>query len=435
MKLLRGEKVKFYLIEGEVKLVDGAKYPFDKSKIPVQCKIINEKTEINRGFTSGNRSIVFKLGNEWFKAKAIGIPSGISQPIYLDKCLMTYYLYRAFIGSGRLIWGFMTIDEAEQELSWMMRARELKLPATKPIGIGIYHNVKIIKFPNRHRLFVFLRKMSSKDLIKIFKESGEKSDAACFFCEEPSDIRVDEILYGLLFPKIEYIIELNDCKDYLRWLGSSCAYNLRLHHDNNIIHGTTFVEGGVMTNSHFANHIISYDKTWMTDYHMTTEARGRHGKRLKIEEYYCLWHVMNPLPAAEAMARARRRRISLLELPQVQFETQPYYRFYFWEDLMKIYAGMYSPANVYEELTEALIEGIEYGYNRRKVLEIEKKLKREMLVKLIVLKHALWELYGLPLGMQRGIGVVREVMRLKKLGEDEVKKKVSEVQDKFEELL
>lgn len=434
MKLLRGEKVEFYLIEGKVKLVDGAKYPFDKSKIPVQCKIINEKTEINRGFTSGNRSIVFKLRNEWFKAKAIGIPSGISRPIYTNNQIYTYFLNQAYIGFGQLIWGFLTIEEAENEYHWMNEAYKLNLPATKPIGYGIYENIKTITFRNRFELFSFLKSKNINDILDAFQNNMESRKAACFFAIEPSDIRVDEILYALLFPKIEEIIDVKECKEYLRWLGSSCAYNLKQHHNYNIIHGTILREPGLMTNSHLANHIVDFERTWMTDYHMTYQPDIRVADRIKMEEYYCLWHVMNPLPAAIQMIRARRRR-TLFNLPESHMEMEPYPGFQTWEKTMQLYAGVYRPESIYEEFTEALIDGIEYGYNREKIFQVERELKREMLIKLAIIKHELWKLYGLPEGMQRGVEAVRSLMKIKEISNEEISKRIESIKKKFEELL
>ena len=429
MLRLRGGKVAYHLVDGETILIDAGLYPFDKSKIPIQCKLPEEKLEEKFGYTSGNRSVVFRFDDGWFKAKAIGIPSGVSQPIYRRRIVHTYYLYNAFIGSGRVVWGFMTIGEAEREIYWMNKAWELDLPATRPIGIGVYPKVKILEFPNRYALFNFLRAKSRDEVLNLFECDGKNAGAACLFSLEPGDVRADEILYGLLFPRIDELMDLEECKAYLRWLGSSCAYNLRLHHHSGILHGTIRREDGLMTNSHLANHIVGFEKTWVTDYHMASEIRSRAEEKLKLEEYYCLWHVMNPLPAASLLVRARRRRISLLDLPQIQFEVAPYKSFYVWENIMKIHAGLYSPASIYEELTASLIDGMEYGYNRGKVLEVERKLKRKMLINLSILKEELWNLYGLPKGMQRGVEVLRNLMRVKKLDEDYLNRKILELKE------
>jgi len=375
--------------------------------------------------------VIFKVGDRWFKAKGIGIPSGISKPLVRRNVIFTYYLHSAYISSGKLIWGFMTVEEAERELYWMRKARELDLPATEPIGIGIYPKIKVLEFPNRYSLFNFLRSKSRDEVLNIFESYGRYSSAACLFCVESSDIRVDEILYGLLFPRIQDLLDLDECKAYLRWLGSSCGYNLRLHHRSGILHGTIYRDGGLMTNSHLANHIVDFEKTWMTDYHMASEIESRSDKRLKLEEFYCLWYVMNPLPAASLMVKARRRRPSLIELPQIQFESLPQRGFYIWDDIMKMHAGIYTPTSIYEELTEALIDGIEYGYNRGKIFSVERKLKRMMLVNLSILKEELWNIYGLPKGMQRGVEVVRNLMRVKKFDDDFLDQKIVELKERL----
>ncbi|GEM_PF-951408 len=410
MELLRGSKVKYYLIDGETILINGGKYPFDKSKIPIQCRPLNNLHGYRDGYTSGSRSIVIPFKEEWFKAKAIGIPTGSSQPIYYEGEILTYYLYNARIGSGRLIWGFMTTEEAKHELEWIVKIRELNLPTIEPIGIGVYDKVRVLRLSNRIELFKFLAGKSIGRLISLFKEKSEAAKAACIFCNEPSDIRADEILYGLLIPNIKELIDIEDCKDYLKWLGSSCGYNLRLHHDNNIIHGTIKVEGGFMTNSHLANHIVTYDRTLIADYHMAREVRKRKDKKLKIEEYYCLMYVMNPLPSARAIVHSMRRRASLIDLPEIQSGITPIEAIVLWDEVLRMHAGEYTPRNVHEELTKALIEGIEYGYNRRRILEIESKLKRRMLIKLVILKSILWKILNLPKGMQRGVEYVRQVI-------------------------
>lgn len=435
IEILRGKKVEFHLIKGKLFLVNDSPYPFDRNKVPIQCQFIREKEGCRHAYTSGNRSIIIKLSESIiFKAKGIGIPTGSSKPIYINNQVYTYFLNQAYIGSGQLIWGFLTIEEAKNEFHWMQRAQELKLPATKPIGYGIYEKIKTITFSNRFELFEFLKSKNTSEILGMFRAKGESRSAACFFAQEPSDIRVDEILYALLFPKIEKIIDVKECKDYLRWLGSSCAYNLKQHHNHGILHGTIFRSSGLMTNSHLANHIVDFEKTWMTDYHMTYRIRDRKDEKIIMEEYYCLWHVMNPLPAVLQMIRARRRR-TLFSLPEIQAETEPYPAFQTWKETMQLYAGVYRPENVYEEFTEALIDGIEYGYNREKIFEVERRLKREMLVKLAIVKRELWKLYDLPEGMQRGVEIVKSLMKLRKIDEDEIKISINSIKKNFERLL
>lgn len=435
IEILRGNKVEFNLVKGKLILDDKLLYPFNEDEIPIQCQFIDKEENCKYAYTSGNRSIIISLkDNVVFKAKGIGIPTGNSRPIYTKNQIYTYFLNQAYIGSGQLIWGFLTIEEAENEYNWMKKAYKLNLPATKPIGYGIYENIKTITFKDRFELFSFLKSKSVPEILDAFKSNVQSRKAACFFAIEPSDIRVDEILYALLFPKIEEIIDVKECKDYLRWLGSSCAYNLKLHHNYNIIHGTILRGLGLMTNSHLANHIVDFEKTWMTDYHMTYRPNSKEADRIKMEEYYCLWHVMNPLPAAIQMIKARRRK-TLFNLPEIHMEMEPYPAFQTWEETMQLYAGIYRPENIYEEFTEALIDGIEYGYNREKVLQVERKLKREMLIKLAIIKHELWKLYGLPEGMQRGVEVIRSLMKIKEINNEEINRRIKNIKKKFEELL
>ena len=433
MKLLRGRKIKFQLIDGELKLLERKLYPYSTDKLPILCESELE-LEGDEGYTSGNRSIVKVLNGGWFKAKAIGIPTGSSKPIYRNGIIYTYYLNRAFIGSGKLIWGFLTLDEAEREFEIMVKVRDKELPSPKPIGIGLYGRVKVLDFPNRFEMFTYLQGRARKALIKEFERKGREISAASLFCLQNGDVRVDEILYGLLFPKINEILDVREIKAYLKWLGSSCAYNLRRYHDEDMLHGTVIVGNGIMTNSHLGNHIVNFEETSITDFHMAREIESRMDENLKIEEYYALWYIMNPLPGGEKFVYARRRRISLIQFPDLSLTNIPIDRLTAWDATLRMHAGEYIPTSLLEEFTDALITGFEYGYNRRKILEIEGRLKREMLVKLAVLKNGLWRLYKLPEGMQRGMEILKVIMDKRKIEDEKVKMVVDEVKRKFEEI-
>ena len=223
---LRG-RTEYFKVEGETLLLNPQKYPFSRGNLPVLCDMEGEKP--SSAYISGNRSIILPEEDLWFKAKAIGIPFGISRPFYREGKLFSYFLSEANIGSGRLIWGFLTIKEAENELRWMRKAREMELPSTEPIGIGIYRNVFVIELKNRKELFSYLNRTSREILKRRFFNESRRVEAACFFCLEPTDVRVDEVLYAFSFPRVDELLGKEDCKDYLRWLGSSCGYNLRLH--------------------------------------------------------------------------------------------------------------------------------------------------------------------------------------------------------------
>lgn len=105
--LLRGRKVVSYLVEGSTRLVDSSLYPFKANEIPIQCILRESEIPSFNAYTSGNRSLVQpSMESRWFKAKAIGIPSGSSRPIHdYDGRIYTYYLFDTNLGSGKVIWG------------------------------------------------------------------------------------------------------------------------------------------------------------------------------------------------------------------------------------------------------------------------------------------------------------------------------------------
>ncbi len=405
---LRGPKTEYFEIDGETKLLDPSKYPFDKNSLPVLCNTIDARTKHSLAYISGNRSIVFPLDGNWFKAKAIGIPFGKSRPILREGKLFSFFLTNASIGSGKLIWGFSRVEEAENEIKWMKKAKELDLKTTKPVGIGIYRNVFAIDVKDRIDLFSFLNRTSFEILMKKFLRGSRRVRAACIFCIEPSDIRVDEVLYAFSFPRIEKILGRKNCIDYLKWLGSSCGYNLRLHHDNGIMHGTIQLGPGFMTNSHVANHLVGEDSTWMTDYHMAGSVKDDNIKRMEV---FCLCHVMNPLPHAEIIARSGFAREEFPKFELYELLLSPSY------EAMVSLGGM-GLGMPKAELTEAFIDGVERGYYRRRIYEVERVLKREMLKKSILIKEKIWEILKLPKRMQRGVEYFHRALHARKITEE-----------------
>ena len=393
IRRLRGPRTEYFLIKGKTELLDPSKYPFEKGMLPVFCKYIDAKMQPLKAYISGNRSIVFPSDSAWFKAKSIGIPSGRSSPTYKDGKLYTFFLTNASIGSGSLIWGFSEVKEALNEVKWMKKAKELDLRVTEPVGMGIYENIFVIDLKDRSDLFSYLKRTSLEDLMNRFHKEARKTEGACVFCWEPTDIRVDEILYAFSIPGIENILGRDDCRDYLKWLGSSCGYNLRLHHDNCIMHGTVQVGPGFMTNSHVANHLVGEETTWITDYHMAGEVKNEDIKRMEV---FCLCHVMNPLPHAEVIARSRFARDEFPRFELYELLLSPSYEAI--TSLGEI--GLRTPK---AGLTEAFIDGIELGYYKRRIFEVESKLKRKMLRKSILIKEKIWEILKIPKRMQRGV--------------------------------
>ncbi len=399
---LRGSKVSFFLIDAETRLLSASDYPFPPGKVPVQCHVTGNELQKFEAYTSGNRSIVLPHKEDWFKAKAIGIPSGVSQPILKAGRLHAYFLVEDRIGSGTLIWGFSQIDEAENEFEWMQKIHEI-VPSPKPVGIGFFRNLSVKEFKDRADLFRYLEDADKQRLLEEFARSSRVTEAASVYSLQPTDVRVDEILYGFLSPELRNVISVRDCKDYLKWLGSSCGQNLRLLHDNDILHGTILRYGGVMTNSHVANHLVNEDATWITDFHMAQPIIDRRFKEMELE---CLTYVMNPLESAERIGQARFKPQTSPIVYALSGTPLSNYFLSYLED---------RPRSIGEDLTAAFIDGVEYGYFRRKITHVERTLRRELLEKTVELKHKLWKILGLPEGMQRGVTAVRELMTRKGL--------------------
>ena len=420
LSLLRGRKVVFHLVEGSTSLVDPSLYPFKTNEVPIQCILTEGQIPSIEAYTSGDRSIVQpSAGDLWFKAKAIGIPTGISRPIYADGRIYTYYLSDTYIGTGKLIWGLSTVDEAENEISKIVEASELGLPAPKPIGIGLYENIRVIDFRDRVELFRMLEKIPREVLIKRFKDSSRSIKAACMFMAQPTDVRVDEILYGFLHPCIDQVLEPRDCKDFLKWLGSSCGLNLRRHHDAGLLHGTIPKRGGFMTNSHISNHLVDERGTYTTDYHMVYRSKDKDLKRLEV---FFLASVMNPLPRAnEAATKAFGQYRPLVYGLSVEDVSSQLVRYH--EDLF------FRPENLQEEFTDAFLSGVEDGYNRRRIIYVETKLRREALLKAAASKKELFRLLGLPEGMQRGERYVSMQLARRSFTDVELKASLERIED------
>ncbi len=398
VKKLRGPKVPFILVDAETRLLDPGNYPFPSGKAPVQCILTHPESERFEAYTSGNRSIILPQGECWLKAKAVGIPSGVSQPILKKGRIYSYFLSNDRIGSGTFIWGFSQIEEAENELRWMQRIYDFA-PSPKPVGIGILRNLSVKEFKDRPELFEYLKGADMNRLLEEFARCSRSMDAASVYSLQPTDIRVDEILYGFISPELGNELDDGNCKDYLKWLGSSCGKNLRLLHDNGILHGSVLRYGGVMTNSHVGNHMVNEDSTWITDFHMCQLVSDKRFKQIELE---CLTYVMNPLESAERIGkgrfepRASPMAYALSEPPILSHISQ--------------YVEDFRPRSMGEDLSVAFIDGIEYGYFRRKVTHIEASLRTEVLEKVAELKSRLWRMLNLPEGMQRGDAIVRELM-------------------------
>jgi hypothetical protein len=278
--------------------------------------------------------------------------------------LYSYFLTEDRIGSGTLIWGFSQIDEAENEFEWMQKIHEI-VPSPKPVGIGFFRNVSVKEFKNRVDLFGYLEDADRESLLQEFARNSRMREAASVYSLQPTDVRVDEILYGFISPELRNVVSVRDCKDYLKWLGSSCGQNLRLLHGNSILRRTIPRYGGVMTNSHVGNHLVSEDATWITDLHMAQPIADKRFKEIELE---CLTYVMNPLKSAERIGQARLKpRTSLMLYP---LSGTPFPNYFIWQSQLE----NHRPTCMGEDLTAAFIDGVEYGYFRRKVTHVERRL-------------------------------------------------------------
>lgn len=418
--LLRGRKVPFRLVGGTTKLIDPSLYPFIADEVPILCDMREGQAQGQEAYTSGLRSIVLPgAGGSWFKAKAIGIPSGLSRPFYHDGWICTYHLSEAYIGTGRLIWGFSTVEEAENEISWMAEARELGLPTVKFVGMGFYNRVRVIDVKNRVELFETLNSTPKDALLERFRDSGRAMDAACVFTSQPTDVRVDEILYGFLHPLIHEVMDKRDCKGFLRWMGSSCGCNLRMHHDAGLLHGTVPRGGGFMTNSHTANHLVDESGTYTTDYHMAYRSEDKDLKRV---EAFFLASVMNPLPRAEEAAGKAfgQQRPMIFEMP---VDATTPFPFGYFED------QMFTPRGPQEEFTEAFLDGTVYGYNRRKTRSVEASRVKKSLLKAAACKKELFRLLGLPEDLERGVEQVAIRLVGRSFSEVELKASLERIEE------
>jgi len=410
LSLLRG-KAPLHLVPGATRLLEPLLYPFKADEVPLMCNFGQADKPGVEAYTSGFRSAILPARGWWLKAKAIGIPTGGSRPFLVEDKICTYWLGDVNIGSGRLIWGFSTLEEAENELRRTAEAREAGCPAPKPVGIGLYGGVTVIDLRDRVELFQMLASTPRESLLERFRLSGRTVEAACVFMAQPTDVRVDEVLYGFLHPAVEKLLHNRDCRDFLRWLGSSCGSNLRAHHDAGLLHGTVQKGEGYMTNSHTANHLVDEEGTYTTDYHMAYSSGDR---ALRETEVYFLASQMNPLPgAAEAAGKELEPSKPLIyEMPFDQGSIIPTGQFG---------DRFFSPRTRQEEYTEAFLDGVVYGYNRRKVRHVEARLRREALLAAAACKRELFRLLKLPEGMERGADQVAMRLAAHKFTEEELK--------------
>ncbi|MCL0049271.1 hypothetical protein M1N13_03145 [Dehalococcoidia bacterium] len=93
--------------------------------------------------------------------------------------MLSYYLERDVIGSGSLVWGFLTESEAQRGPKWMEELKEAGLPVPEALGMGIYEKVSVIDFKDRQEMRERLAGASPADLLREFSERARRSSACC----------------------------------------------------------------------------------------------------------------------------------------------------------------------------------------------------------------------------------------------------------------
>ena len=410
--LLRG-RVRFELVDGATELIEPSLYPFGPGRLPILCESLEEEPRPFEAYESGFRSIAYEQPGGWLKAKGVGIPHGGSRPIRRGGDILTYFLNEVDIGGGRLIWGFSTVEEARRELEMTREARSLGCPAPIPVGLGVYGEARVIDFKDRGELFKALASTPREELLGRFS-SARRVEAACVFLQQPTDVRVDEILYGFLHPGLGRLLDYHEAKDFLKWLGSSCGKNLRAHHDAGLLHGTTPKGGGYMTNAHSANHLVDEDGTYTTDYHMTCRSGD---KELRKMEAYFLASLMNPLPGASEAAASYYGQPKPLVYSFSPEGPPPLFN-----------SGFFQPSSRLEEYAEAFVDGVAYGYRKREAHHFERAKRREALTVAAACKKELFRLLDLPSSMQRGVDQVRRRLAALKLSAVEVEASTARVE-------
>jgi hypothetical protein len=388
-------KTNFYLVNGNYVFVDKSKYPFNLNKIPIMCKFTqDENLEKYQGYESGNRSILYYYNGICIKAKGIGIPRGISQPIFDNGEIFTYHLSNDLEMCHRsVIWGFMRKEDVDCELFGSKNSNVIGL-SYETIGYGLYSNVKIISFKDRKELFKYLRTVENDVIYDKFDKSGRKVEAFCYFSEISSDLRVQELLYVFMFPYLDELLGIEDCIEYIRWLGSSCGFNLRKLHDCDILHGTWIGDKKVSigltdvhSNSYIGNHVVEEGNTKLVDFDLSQRSSDEKMKKL---EKWCLINMENPLFYAGS---------------------------YLGNEPISMNIAM---KNIFrEKLSMEFKEAIDDGYNYN-IYNIEKKLKRSMLDKITKVKQCLWDLYKLPKDFIGNIYFLEHLIATKKIDKKEV---------------
>jgi len=393
-------KTKYWLVENDSKFLRESSDPFKKERVPIMCSFLGEPDHPSlEAYESGNRSILLMHEGGWFKAKGIGIPAGVSRPLYDKGKIYTYQLYDDPDMCHRyILWGFMQREEYECEQYGAAMAKELG-QKIELLGATSFKDVYYLQVKDRVEMFSELRKIDRETMIRGFKKGGIHATAYSAYYWVPSDIRVGELFFAFMFPGVTKLIDPGMIREYVEWLGSSCGYLLRQFHDSGALHGTWVGDRAtslglkdIHSNSYTGNYLVDDEGLTMCDFDLSKPIEKESEKEI---EKWALIHIENPL----------------------------------------YYAGSYTPNDALnqriakknpfrEGLAIQFKRAVDLGY-REGVNEIESALKREMLGLVVKTKELMWKLYGFPEDLQGQIDYVDYVISNKMLDDDEFREAVS----------
>jgi hypothetical protein len=390
------QKTTFYLLDRQAEFVNDNSNPFSNNGVPLMADFLNsEPTHAQEAYESGNRSILFKHKGKWCKAKGIGIPVGISRPVFEKNSIYTYLLYDdPGMCHKSILWGFMQEEEYSCEVFGSKRAMELGQDI-ELIGATHWDSVFLTQYKDRFELFNSLKQMEKRKIRARLMKSKEKTMGYSSYYYVPSDIRVGEIFFTIMFPEIPRLIDETNIREYVQWLGNSCGRILRRYHDSGAIHGTWVgpkqTSLGLLdihSNSYTGNYIVDEEKITMCDFDLAKPIEKDSEKEL---EKWALVHVENPL----------------------------------------YYAGSYSPNDALshgmaernpfrEEISQLFEKSVDEGYNKEE-FSLERKKRRNLLQLFVKAKSKLWELYDLPKTISGQIDFVDYIIATKKVDSKRLK--------------
>ena len=393
-------KTTCWLVDNDSKFFQGHSSPFGKNRSPIMCDFLGEYGfQSVEAYESGNRSILFAFDAGWFKAKGIGIPLGVTRPIFDTGKIYTYQLYDdPGMCHKYILWGFMQKDEYKCEQYGTARARELG-QKIELLGMTPFKDVYYLNVKDRSELLNKLPKIKRETLIDSFREEGVRTRAYSAYYRVPSDIRVGELFFTFMFPKITKLIDPDIIKEYVEWLGSSCGYLLRQFHESGALHGTwlgpKFTSLGLMdihSNAYTGNYLVDEKGLTMCDFDLAKPIEKESEKEI---EKWALVHVENPL----------------------------------------YYAGSYTPKDALihgiarknpfrEELATRFEQAVDLGYDEEPSY-LETDLKRDMLGLVVRAKEFMWKLYGLPKYLTGQIDYVDHIISTKSIDAREFREAAS----------